>query len=608
MVKPVKTWLPAFLRFIEMVRITSKESEGLVPIVPYEGQKRFLREVTEGLNDDIHHFTVLKSRQLGISTILLALDIFWLYMHDGLQGALITDSATNLETFRQTISEMLESLPPRYSVPILRHNRNGLVLANGSRLQYMSAGKQKNSGLGRSRALNYVHATECSSWGDQKGLDSLRHALAEINPSRLYIFESTALGYNIFENMWRDAKADPRQKAIFIGWWSKDTQRVEAGSIEYETFWATSPHLTEEEAEVEERVLKEYGWQITPEQWAWYRYRLSLAPDEASFLEEQPSTEEEAFQATGNGFFNLKKVKVDLDFIARGGVGYRGYQYTLGKSFLKMKTEETRIPDDVDLRVWEDPVKDAKYVIGVDPAYGADEDRDRSTIEVWRCYSDKMVQVAEYNTPIPNTRQVAWVMAHLAGCYRDCMINLEITGPGGEVMNELDNLRMQIQYGQLRELAPSLNPGWALDQARWYLYHRPDTMGTGYAYGFKTGYESKQRILNRMRDEYEGENLIVRSVLLLDEMTHFVQDGGKLHASGRYKDDRVMATALANFAWSEWVRAGMMIQGRTFETEQKKDQEKSLKGGTVISWIVPLHFENAAKQRAEADLQRYLET
>jgi hypothetical protein len=25
-----------------------------------------------------------------------------------------------------------------------------------------------------------------------------------------------------------------------------------------------------------------------------------------------------------------------------------------------------------------------------------------------------MVQVAEYNTPIPTTRHVAWVMAHLA--------------------------------------------------------------------------------------------------------------------------------------------------------------------------------------------------
>jgi hypothetical protein len=108
--------------------------------------------------------------------------------------------------------------------------------------------------------------------------------------------------------------------------------------------------------------------------------------------------------------------------------------------------------------------------------------------------------VAEYNTPIPTTRHVAWVMAHLAGCYRDCVINLEITGPGGEVQMELKHLRQQIAFGQLRDLAPSLNPGFALDQARWYLYHRPDSMGPGYMYNWKQSVENKQRLLNRMRD------------------------------------------------------------------------------------------------------------
>lgn len=606
MAKPTKVWLPAFMRFISLIRITSKECPEPVPIVPYEGQKRFLRELVAGLNGDVHHFTVLKSRQLGISTILLALDIFWLYMHPGLQGALICDTAQNLEVMRQTITEMLESLPPRYRVPIKSHNRTGLVLANGSRLQYMSAGKNKNSGLGRSRALNYVHATECSSWGDQKGLDSLLNALAELNPNRLYVFESTALGYNLFHDMWEDAKSDPTQRGIFIGWWSKDTQQIPETDERFQTWWGEQPYLTEAEEKTAKTVQDEYGWTITPQQWAWYRERAFKAKDEHSLMEEQPSTEHEAFQATGNSFFSLKKISADMDFLTHNQVAYTGYRYTLGKKFLQMRMEETTIPDEVELKIWESPVEGAKYVLGVDPAYGGDEDKDRSTIQVWRCFADRMLQVAEYSTPMPETRHVAWVMAHLAGCYRDCMINLEITGPGGEVLLELNNLKLQMQYGDQRELAGGLNPSWALDQARWYLYHRPDSMGPGYAYAWKTTFENKQRICYRMRELYDLDELLPRSMFLLDEMRTFVQDGGKLAASGSNKDDRVMSTALAVIAYVEWVRPGMIVQGQTYEVEMRKQMERDRPNMKVIDWIVPMHFANQKKDRESREYDQMM--
>ena len=607
MAKPVKVWLPAFIRFIGMIRITSKEADEPVPIVPYEAQQRFLRALCDGLDAGVHQFVCLKARQLGISTILLALDIFWLYMHPGLQGALIADTAENKDTFRQTITEMLESLPARYRVPIIRHNRSALVLANGSRLQYMSAGKNKNSGLGRSRALNYVHATECSGWGDQKGLDSLVRALATKNPNRLYVFESTALGYNLFFDMCEEAKNDADKRFMFIGWWGKHLYRIERDTEEYQRWWGGNPKLTEEEQHTFSVVKELYDFEIDDEQWAFHR-KLMATTDEHSAKEEMPSTEHEAFQATGNSFFKLKRITADQELIAKGNVTYSGYRYMLGASFAKLRMEKVTVPDDVELRVWEQPVKDAKYVLGVDPAYGRDETADRSVVEVYRCYADKLIQVAEYSTPWPETRQVAWVMAHLAGCYRDCMINLEITGPGGEVMMELDNLRLQMQYGSLRDLGPQLDPNFALDQARWYLYHRPDQMGPGYMYNTKASWDMKVRLCNRMRDSYDTDQLLIRSMPLLQEMTTFVQDGDKLHASGRNKDDRVMSTALANFAWTEWVRPEMMVKNMTFEVEQAKANDVAMKGGTVIDWIIPMHFQSAQRARAEEDLRRLMES
>lgn len=611
-------WLPVFMYFLSQVRITSKEASGPIPIVPYDAQKRFLAEVLAGLGEDIHTFVCLKARQLGISTVLLALDIFWLYMHPGLQGALVADTADNKETFRQTITEMLDSLPAGMKVKIKAHNRNALILANGSRLMYLSAGKANNSSLGRSKALNFVHCTECSSWKDVKGLDSLRAALATDNPNRLYIFESTALGFNMFFDMYEEAKDSGVQRAFFIGWWAKELYRIERfkknskgeftsePNTEFERWWAAEPELTDEETRIAAEVLVEYGHHITEEQWAWFRREASNKSTE-SLHSEFPSTERLAWQATGSPFFNLKKVTNDMLAIRELRVTFDGYRYELGAKFLAMKCHQASTPAESELRVWENPKPGGKYVIAVDPAFGRDEDKDRSVISIWRCYADKLVQVAEYATPWPETQQVAWVMAHLAGCYRDCVINLEVTGPGHQVFHELGYLKQQILFGQLRELSTDLNPAWALDQARWFLYHRPDSMGPGYAYGWKTSAENKLNAMNRLRDAYNTEQLIVRSVGLLEEMTTLVQEGSQIHAAGRSKDDRVMAAALANYAWAEWVRTGMMANGDTYDKIQSREAEQLKTSGPVIDWIVPNWFRAKEAEERAFELQRLLE-
>ena len=154
-----KTWLPLFMDFIGHLTIDSKET-GIGPLIPYGAQMRFLVEVCDGLDRGIRHFVVLKARQLGISTISLAADLFWLMVHDGLQGGLITDTEANRDKFRILLERYINSLPKGLRVGIKKHNRNNLVLNNGSVLDYLVAGTRKSAGgLGRSRALNFLHAT-----------------------------------------------------------------------------------------------------------------------------------------------------------------------------------------------------------------------------------------------------------------------------------------------------------------------------------------------------------------------------------------------------------------------------------------------------------------
>lgn len=76
-------WADRFEKWCSHLRIDSKE-EGIVPLRLNGCQRYFVREVGEGIDRGIRHFTVLKGRQLGITTVAIALDIFWGFEHKGL--------------------------------------------------------------------------------------------------------------------------------------------------------------------------------------------------------------------------------------------------------------------------------------------------------------------------------------------------------------------------------------------------------------------------------------------------------------------------------------------------------------------------------------------
>lgn len=1011
-------WLPVFIKFLGLIKVSSKEMTEPGPIVPYEAQLRFIGELCKALEADQHHIVVLKARQLGISTIVWALDIFWLWVHPGLQGALIFDTGDNRDIARQTITEMMESLPPGYRIPVKKHNRTELVLQNGSRLQYMAAGKKKSgSGLGRSRALNFVHAcvpgdtpvvkkdgrvvpikeirvgdevlthtgaparvvdawsnendkgdlfeitpwlgqplrftgdhhiptqrgivdardiqpddwlvmpvrkithevthtrlpetpkrpqgagstsaasgqqielneefgfacgyylaegsiirqdvsgraggvsfarhrtetaygdrvvraleglyrshrrldrpntltsiemfygaslgawfaatfgtlqdkfipdevftwgepfcrgllsgllsgdgsktasfspnrerkhlparisalgkrmgrprtgtsepgkkypinkvsltttrasiamqardlgaslgvgwaalafkkggrlhgrnckdawiltwcseagatarrmmgleafpisdrswsrrykiedgrvlikirkirsgikcdriyditvdhedhtfrtpyfaignSECSGWGDQKGLDSLIRALAEENPHRLYIFESTALGFNLFYDMCETAKQSPSQRFCFIGWWAKEVYRIKEGTEEFARWWGLSPQMTADEAKKSAVVLARYGHQITSEQIAWYR-KQAFKQSAGSLAEELPWDESEAFVATGSSYFSLTRVTEDLRQISDLNVTFDGYAYTLGKKFVETRLDRVASAAEAELKIWEPPRKNGRYAIGVDGAFGRSADADSSCVTVWRCYADKLVQVAEYATPKPEAYQTAWILAHLAGSYRDCVINAELNGPGELIMRELQTIRQQILLDpESRKAASQLKITDALDNARWFLRYRADQVGPGkYLYNTKTTQDVKAALYGRLRDNYGTESVIVRSVSLLDEMRTLVQNGLKIEASGRNKDDRVFAAALATAAWTDWVRIDMLTNNQTFMRERAREQQSEAalaQGDHVMHGFVNRYFTKKQEERQQAYLQRLID-
>ena len=540
--------LKQFYTFCSELKIETKE-QGLRKMDNLLGTQTYVMdEIATGLENGIHFFVILKGRQLGITTISLALDLYWHYVNAGLNGTLVTDTEENRDMFRGTLGSYMEGLPKEYKIPILAHNRNSLALKNRSRIFYQVAGLRAKGSLGRGKGITFLHGTETSSWGDEEGLASLLASLAETNPKRLYIFESTARGFNMFHDMYVTAKRARTQKAIFCGWWRNEFYSAAPDTDVYKVYW--DGKLTPEEKEWTRDIKKLYNFEINSRQMAWWRWKmLEGIKDDSLMYQEFPPTEDYAFVMTGTSFFSNSRC-TDAMKIAKK-ILCDHYRYAMGVNF--QDTEVLKSTERLStLKVWEEPIDTAYYVIGADPAYGSSDWADRFCIQVFRCYSDGMEQVAEFATSELNTYQFAWVIAHLAGAYKNSTLNLEVNGPGQAVLNEIKNLRRQAA-SMGNAMGKSLMDVYGSMSN--YIWRRNDTMGgISNSLGWLTTAATKERMMSYTKDLFERQMLDVYSVDTIEEMKTIIRDGASIEASGRNKDDRVMAMALACAAYSEQVQ------------------------------------------------------
>ena len=557
-----------FYQFCKHLRIESKE-QGMITLgdTLLGTQTYVIDEVAKGLEDGIHFFIVLKGRQLGITTISLAMDLYWHFLNPGMQGTLTTDTEENREQFRSTLQMYMDGLPKEYKIPLMSHNRNQMVLKNRSRMFYQVAGTRSKGTLGRGKGITFLHGTETSSWGDEEGLASLLASLAETNPLRYYMFESTARGFNMYHDMWTVAKKAKTQKAIFCGWWRNQLYAADPKSDVYRTYW--DGKLSAEEKEWTREVRKIYNFEINSRQMAWWRWKLYEGlKDESLMYQEFPPTEDYAFIMTGSSFFSTARCTDAMKVAKRIEANY--FRFSMGANFqdTELLKSNARLST---MTIWEEPMAQGYYVIGADPAYGSSDWADRFCVQVYRCYADGLDQVAEFCTSELNTFQFAWVICYLAGAYRNSTLNLEVNGPGQAVINEMRNLKRQATSMGGQE-GKSLHD--VLGNMQHYLWRRNDNFGNvSNSIGWVTTHNSKERMLNYFKDYFERNMLHVYSTELLDEMKGIVRDQGTIAAYGRGKDDRVIASALACAAYAEQVQPRLLAMRLT--REQKANQDGS---------------------------------
>jgi hypothetical protein len=587
------TFESAFMDFLGEAKVFSKDHGQIVLGEKlYRAQKMFFSSVFDGLEEDIHTFDALKSRQLGISTSTRALTIFWVGMHDGLSSACVFDTDNNRANARREVTTMIRALPESLGFPQIRSdNRHSITLNNDSTITFLSAGVRKGRGtdsLGASLGLTVAHLSELCKYGDEAGLESFRHSLSKIHPNRLVIKESTARGYNLWHDIWQEDSEDPAVRQVFLGWWSKDSQTIRRDEPDFEKYGVFPP--TENEYKKIELVEKQYGWKITPEQLAWIRRDSDPAakvegdaPPEFTpsvvRLQEQPWVEEDSWQQAGSIFFNPENLKLQADKYCSNK--FQSFMFGTGMEFVDMRVYKPPNQKMIELKVWEEPQEECVYVVSCDPAFGSHEDNDRSCIQVLRCYADGCDQVSEYAWPLISTRQLAWVVLAMAGWYAgttsEVYLIVELNGPGAAVWDEIVSTRQQVMTGGYRrEETEARGLAKVVGNIRNYIYSRSDAMASGKSWMWKTspgtGPSGKVRVMERLRDFVDNSMLRIRSMATLEEMRSVSREGDSIAAGGRNKDDRVMALGLAIRCWEERVRRMMTSAMRTREREHAKQR------------------------------------
>jgi hypothetical protein len=577
--------LEEFWRFCAHMQINSKELGTCRLARPYGPQRWIMRKIAEGWEADVHDFSILKCRQLGASTIFLALDLWWLFTHGGVDGTLVTQDEKTFVNFRTQLAEAYRRLPKSYKPYSPTHNRNEFVWRHRdgsmSRLEYQIAGTRVGESvkLGRAKGNAFAHGTEVGFWGDQGAFQVLKNSLAEKHPSRLYVWESTANGFNGWEEQCRIAERAVSQRFVFVSWWAHELYRWPKDHQLYKVYWGENGRMTQEETRLARDVALLYGdcleylygtKELSSEQIAWFRwYSEEKTADPDLAKSEMPWLAETAFVTTGKQYFANK----DLTAARRRMTAEPKPRYL--RVEIQQRLTDTQIVEAPlkvsNLTIYEGPEEKAFYCLGADPIYGSSDWADANAISVWRAWSDKAEQVAEFWSQTFLPYQFAWVLCYLGGLYSPCVWNLEINGPGAAVLGEIDNLKRQRFAGAPQDRKQLTN---FLGGMKEFFYSRFDAMTRNpTARGTQSTYKEKNRYMDNFRDYFARGITVPHSIPLLEEMRWIEREPGHAPSgSARHPDDRVIAGALAIQGWLDRLRPRLMQMGVSHMAEEQQRQ------------------------------------
>lgn len=501
------------------------------PFFLNEVQADFIRRFEE--HGTRRPYLILKGRQQGFTSLITAMQLSYAVVRKNFSGFTIAHRRDSVGAiFNNKARSLLQRLPERAKPTQKYNSKNELFF---SKLNSSWRVGVASANIGRGDTFNFVHFSEAAFF--ECSLADMQEGMGEaIASGGIQIYESTANGFNEFEELWREGDC----VKLFYEWWRTSEYR----STEYDYLEGCDAWL-----EARKRLLFDMG--LDREQVTWYCKKYKGYVDKLSIRQEYPITPEEAFISTGFcvfdkeklyaciaelnknggtpgklGYFEYKKVSKPI-FDPEGG--FAGEEWSIEDIVFKESSEGyIRLHYEPDIKRDEDGevMALAPYVIGGDTSENGEDYFTAKVVSVMdgRC-------VATLRRQRMSEEEYAEQLYCLGIYYNTAKIAVEINYSRHPVRV----LRSKYRYPDL------------------YIKKRVEGLAdlTDRDYGFETTRATKPVIIAELAALFEESPSIECDIETLREMLSFVKkDNGSQEAEVGKHDDLVMASAIAHFARS----------------------------------------------------------
>ncbi len=301
-----------------------------------KAQERFLEDMT---GRDL----ILKARQLGFSTLILAIFTYDFLFRENSTSMSISYETTAAQKLLEKVKHFIEPL----GVPLRYDSRNELY--NEQMKSRFYIGSAASVTTGRGQTINNLHVSELAFYDKA---DQLMTGLLQAVPKEgNVIIESTANGMgNFFHREWKKTDNDESAYTAHFFPWSSDPL--------YTAFVEPDFRPTNDER----KAIEQFG--LTRGQVMWMRNKKKEFKSDDAFKQEFPLSPNEAFISSGNPAFDMHSLQEMLERTKKPKI----IGNLVGNKY-HMSIEET---DKGYLSVYEEPKDIDEYVVGADVAQTVD--------------------------------------------------------------------------------------------------------------------------------------------------------------------------------------------------------------------------------------------
>lgn len=499
-----------------MLKIRSKQRQ-LISLEPNRVQRLFLEAIDYSPDKPLNGVreVVLKSRQFGMTTLVAGIYFVDTLKNPQTTSGILAHKKEDVQKIFFIVKRYWHNLPPfirsKFGRVQMSEQQLYIPSIDSAFWVYTAGGKD----TGRGSTLINVHGSEVDFWPDPSNIVS--GLMNSVPTTGNIILESTANGAGgYFDRLYTKAKMNNSVfRANFYPWFLHDeySQEKPFDDRELEELFASDEYL---------RVIYEKH-NLRPDQIYWYYNKKNETPESAKTIkQEYPSNDVEAFLFSGSAVFDVERLHNMLGMMQDAPL-----------------TDPTKLPDLLrpvfrNFRLFSLPDSTKRYILGVDPAEGLNDEGDHDYSVVQVLDAENLEQAAVLQGRFEPVELARYVSA-LYSWYNEGLVIVERNNHGHAVLAALIHTH---------DIPHMSRKAWG----GIYLHEEFDQMKRVRAMkpGYPMNVKSKTYLVDCLQEVLFDDSLILHDIETVSELlTYQKLPGGKMGALAGKHDDLVTSLGLA---------------------------------------------------------------